>query len=239
MVKAVHLDNSDQVTDQAEKAKKTGKSSFKGAKTGFEGREAEIGKAVQLALKTMANSAGYQHESNDALVKARLQAMQFAKDMGIMDKYIEHDLKTMSPINERVGMVIEKTGDKAAALVGLCERTACHYHLVLETEAEPGKRTWKSPWGNVLNACKRMKMFDLTEQEIILAASLRRIKSLSEEPTHFIAAAFRALLHHGDEEAARPFLERIQLEHPETTRDFLIQHLLMMELEERGALKVS
>ena len=53
-----------------------------------------------------------------------------------------------------------------AALVGLCERTACHYHLVLETEAEPGKRTWKSPWGHVLDACKRLNMFDLTEQEI-------------------------------------------------------------------------
>jgi acyl-CoA hydrolase len=80
---------------------------------------------------------------------------------------------------------------------------------------------------------------DLTDQEILLAASLRRIKTLSEEPTQFIAAAVKALLHHGNEEAARPYLERIQLEHPETTRDFLIQHLLMMELEERGALKVS
>ncbi|MDP6436707.1 MAG: hypothetical protein QF790_08150 [Gammaproteobacteria bacterium] len=163
MVKAVHLDDSDQV---AEVAKHPSSSSFKGVKTGFEGREDAIGKAVQMALKTMANSAGYQHEMNDALVKARLHAIQFAKDMGIMDKYVEHDIKTMAPINERVGQIIAKTGDKEAALVGLCERTACHYHLVLETEAEPGKRTWKSPWGNVLNACKRLNMFDLTEQEI-------------------------------------------------------------------------
>ena len=80
---------------------------------------------------------------------------------------------------------------------------------------------------------------DLTPQELALAASLRKIKSLSEEPGQFISAAFKALLHRGDEEAARPFLERIHLEHPETTRDFLIQQLLMMELEERGLLKVS
>jgi len=166
MVRAVHLDDSQQLEDQAKAAAKTGKSSFKAAKTGFEGREAEIGKAVQLALKTMANSAGYQHEMNDALVKARLQAMQFAKDNGLMEQYVEHDIKTMRPINTRVGMVIEKTGDKEAALVGLCERTACHYHLVLETETEPGVRRWKSPWGTVLNACKRMEMFDLTEEEI-------------------------------------------------------------------------
>jgi len=166
MVKAVHLDDSQKLEDQAKAAAKTGKSSFKAAKTGYEGREAEVGKAVQLALKTMANSAGYQHEMNDALVKARLQAMQFAKDNGMMEEYVAHDVKTMSPINTRVGMVIEKTGDLEAALVGLTERTACHYHLVLETEAEPGLRRWKSPWGNVLNACKRMEMFDLTEEEI-------------------------------------------------------------------------
>lgn len=163
MVQAVHLDDSQQLS---EVVNKPGKSSFKAAKTGFEGREAEVGKAVQLALKTMANSAGYQHEMNDALVKARLQAMQFAKDQNMMAEYVAHDVKTMSPINKRVGMVIEKTGDKEAALVGLCERTACHYQLVLETHAEPGKRQWKSPWGTVLKACERMQMFDLTEQEI-------------------------------------------------------------------------
>ncbi len=80
---------------------------------------------------------------------------------------------------------------------------------------------------------------DLTEQEVALGASLRKIKALSEEPGHFISASFKALMHRGDEEAARPFLERIHLEHPETTKDFLIQQLLMMELEERGLLKVS
>lgn len=162
MIQAVHLDDSQQISEVA----KQPKSSFKAAKTGFEGKEAIVGKAVQLALKTIANSAGYQHEMNDALVKARLQAIQFAKDMGIMDKYVEHDIKTMAPINTRVGKIIESTDDKEAALVGLCERTACHYQLVLETEAEPGKRTWKSPWGHVLAPSKRLGMFDLTEQEI-------------------------------------------------------------------------
>jgi acyl-CoA hydrolase len=80
---------------------------------------------------------------------------------------------------------------------------------------------------------------DLTEQEMALGASLRKVKELSEEPGSFIAAAFKAVLHHADEEAARPYLERIHLEHPETTRDFLIQQLLLLELEERGLLKVS
>jgi len=79
----------------------------------------------------------------------------------------------------------------------------------------------------------------LTEQERALGASLRKIKSLSAEPGHFVAAAFKALLHKADPAAAKPFLERMQLEHPETTKDFLIQQLLLLELEERGVLKVS
>ena len=80
---------------------------------------------------------------------------------------------------------------------------------------------------------------DLTREEMALGASLRKIKELSEEPAHFLATAFRALLHHPDEEAAQPFLERVHLDHPGTTREFLIQQLLLLELEERGLLKAS
>lgn len=80
---------------------------------------------------------------------------------------------------------------------------------------------------------------ELTDKELVLGASLRRIKLLSEEPHHFITATFKALLHKANPDVAKPFLELVQLEHPETTRDFLIQQLLLLELEERGVLKVS
>jgi len=79
----------------------------------------------------------------------------------------------------------------------------------------------------------------MTEQEVALASSLRHIKALSEEPAHFIAATVRALFHKADPEAAKPFLERIALEHPDSTRDFVTQQLLLLELEERGLLKVN
>ena len=79
---------------------------------------------------------------------------------------------------------------------------------------------------------------ELTDQELALAASLRKIKALSEEPGHFISRRSKPSCT-GRPDAAKPFLERIQLEHPETTKDFLIQQLLLLELEERGPLKVS
>ncbi|NQX89286.1 MAG: acetyl-CoA hydrolase [Halioglobus sp.] len=80
---------------------------------------------------------------------------------------------------------------------------------------------------------------ELTEQERALVASLRAIKALSREPTTFVSETVRALLHRSDPEAARPFLERVQLEHPGSTREFLMQQLLLLQLEEHGVLKVS
>ncbi len=78
----------------------------------------------------------------------------------------------------------------------------------------------------------------LTPEEVTLSASLRRIKALSEEPTHFLKEIVRALWHRGDKEAARPWLERIQLMHPDSSKEFIVQQLLMLELEEHGLLKV-
>jgi hypothetical protein len=80
---------------------------------------------------------------------------------------------------------------------------------------------------------------ELTEQEQALSASLRRIKALSDEPAAFLRQAFRALLHQGDAEAARPYLERIQLEHPDSSKEFIIQQLLLLELEQMGLLKAG
>ncbi len=80
---------------------------------------------------------------------------------------------------------------------------------------------------------------ELTDAEIALSASLRRVRAMADDPGRMLATAFRALLHREDEEAARPWLERIELEHPATPREFLIQQLLLLDLEEKGLLKVS
>ena len=76
-------------------------------------------------------------------------------------------------------------------------------------------------------------------EEIALADSLRKVKALSEEPGEFVYTMLRALVHRADEQRAQPFLERIGLEHPHSSKEFLIAQLLMLELEENGYLKVS
>lgn len=77
---------------------------------------------------------------------------------------------------------------------------------------------------------------DLTEQELALGTSLRKIQTLSGEPRQFVATAIKALFHKVDPEAARPFLQRMQLERPSTIKNFLIQKILLLDLDERGLL---
>ena len=134
--------------------------------SGFEGYELELGKSINVVLRTLSNHAGYAHEINDALVKAHLNAIQFAKDKGMLADYIAHDVQTMKPINERMKNIIRKTGETEIALVGLFDRTACHFQLALENQAEPGVRRWKEPFGHVLKQCRKIGQFDLTEEEI-------------------------------------------------------------------------
>lgn len=134
--------------------------------SGFEGRETELGLSMSILLKMLGNHAGYAHEMNDPLVKAHLLAIQFAKNKGELRQYVEHDIKTMLPINLRMKQLIEKTGNKEIAIIALFDRTACHYALALTSTGEGRKRSWKSPFGHVLTQCRKIGQFDLTEQEI-------------------------------------------------------------------------
>ncbi len=58
-----------------------------------------------------------------------------------------------------------------------------------------------------------------------------------EQPAHLLRAVIRSFMTDVDEEQARPYLERIGLAHPDTPKDKLLQHLLLLELEERGVLR--
>ena len=135
--------------------------------TGMEGREKDLAKAMQMLVKTIKIQQPYPHDTNDALLKAHLNAIQFAKNQGLLEELIAHDSKTMEPILKRCKAMIEKTGNKELALVMNFERTGCHFQMVLETENEPGKRTFIFPFKKVLNAAKKLGQFDLTEEEIL------------------------------------------------------------------------
>lgn len=78
---------------------------------------------------------------------------------------------------------------------------------------------------------------DFTAEEIALGKSLKDIKAIMSNPRSMVKAVIRSFVHKVDAEEAKPFLERLNLTHPETAKDKILQHLLLLELEENGYLK--
>lgn len=134
--------------------------------SGFEGREDELGQAMSMVIKTLNQTLPYPHHVNDALIKAHLGAIQFAKNNDMLEQYVEHERKMMEPVNFRMRKLIKDTGNKELALEAMFDITECHYQLVLDTKIEPGKRTWISPFKGNLEACVRIGQMDLTEEEV-------------------------------------------------------------------------
>jgi hypothetical protein len=134
--------------------------------SGFEGREALLGQAMSMVIKTLSQTQPYQHQVNGALVLAHLGAIQFAKNHGLLEEYIEHDRRMMEPVNFRIKKLIAETGNKELALEAVFDITECHYQLVLDTKIESGKRTWVSPFKTSLEACVRIGMMDMTEDDV-------------------------------------------------------------------------
>lgn len=149
--------------------------------SGFEGREALLGQAMSMVIKTLNQTEPYQHQVNGALVLAHLGAIQFAKNNGLLSEYVEHDRKMMEPVNLRIKKLIEETGNKELALEAVFDITECHYQLVLDTRVEPGKRTWVSPFKTSIEACTRIGMTDMTEADIHNLWTRPRLEAYAED----------------------------------------------------------
>lgn len=129
-------------------------------------QQAMLGLAVAKAIKTISNDTPYQHEMNDALVKAQLTTLQFAKDNNMLPALVDHEVKTQSPMLIRVGKMIQAGGSPELGIIALTERTACFYQLVQLYERNGMTIRWKAPYGNVLAATSRLGQHNLTEAEI-------------------------------------------------------------------------
>lgn len=106
------------------------------------------------------------------------------------------------------------------------------------------KENYPEKLGGILKVAREKGLFppfplgsDFTDEEIALGKSLKDLKSLMAHPRQMIKAVIRSFVHKVDEQEARPFLERISLDHPDSTKDKILQHLILLELEENGYLK--
>jgi hypothetical protein len=132
----------------------------------FSGREDMLGGAMTQVVRTLNHNQGYQHEMNDALVKMTLDHIMFAKRHGMLRQLIEDDILSQRQQLERVARLIERGGSRDLALVAIFEQTACFFQLVDRHERAPGRVSFRSPYGTVLRETTRMKIHDLTEQEL-------------------------------------------------------------------------
>ena len=135
--------------------------------TGIEGREVDVAESMQVLVRTMQIQIPHPHDMNDALLKAHLTAIQFAKNNGMLEQYVQHDRETMQPLLDRTKNMIDKTGNKELALVMIFERTGCFFQMCLDAKIEPGKRTFTFPFKKVLDAATRLGQFDMTEKELL------------------------------------------------------------------------
>lgn len=132
----------------------------------FTGREQELGHGVATVVRTLNVTSPYQHEINDALVKMTLTYIQFARDQGLMDKMLDHEIATEMPMLMANRRRVEQSGDLGIALMAVTERTACFYQLALEVKRGPNQISYKSPFGTVLAITNKLGQHSMTEQEV-------------------------------------------------------------------------
>jgi hypothetical protein len=137
-----------------------------GARRPFEGREEELGKAIGLAIRTLKDAMPYQHEMNDALVKMHLNSVQFAKNAGLSQQYVEHDVRSMGPTLQRIRAAIQASGNGELALSGIFDGSSAFYQLCLDLEESSGMRRFTFPFSTVLAISRKIGQFDMTDAEV-------------------------------------------------------------------------
>lgn len=146
----------------------------------FTGREEALGLAVSTVIKTLNHNLSYQHEMNDALVKMTLTHIQFAKNKNLVKEAVAEDVEQQKMQLLRVKRLMDKTGNKDLAIVAIFEQTTCFFQLVDHTKRAPNTVTYKSPYSTVLDQTVRMGIQDLTEKEIHENWTIPRMKAYAE-----------------------------------------------------------
>lgn len=146
----------------------------------FTGREEALGFATSTVIKTLNHNSGYQHEMNDALVKMTLTHIQFAKNKNLLKEAVTEDVEQQKIQLLRVKRLMEKTGNKDLAIVAIFEQTTCFFQLVDRTKRAPNTITYKSPYNVVLEQTVRMGIQDLTEKEIHENWTIPRMKAYAD-----------------------------------------------------------
>jgi hypothetical protein len=98
----------------------------------------------------------------------------------MLKQLIEDDILSQRQQLKRVRGLIDRRGSRDRALVAIFEQTACILQLVDRHQRAPGTVTFKSPYGTVLRETVRLKIHDLTEQEIHEIWTIPRMQAYAQ-----------------------------------------------------------
>ena len=160
----------------------------------------------------------------------------------VVTEYGIADLR--SKTDEEIGIALVKVADsrfQGELIAALKKAGKLHQDYQLP---EAYRANYPEKIASILGEWRKKGLFpafplgsDFTSEEVALGKSLKDIKSLMSNPRSMVKAVIRSFVHKVDAEEAKPFLERLNLTHPDSTRDKILQHLLLLELEENGYLK--
>ncbi len=75
---------------------------------------------------------------------------------------------------------------------------------------------------------------DLTDDELVLAKTLKALKGRLSKPGGAIGAIKQAIQTHSVPDTAKPYLERLQLLEPRTLQEKMVRKLIIAELTAEG-----
>ncbi|MCS7003144.1 MAG: hypothetical protein NZ518_09880 [Dehalococcoidia bacterium] len=133
--------------------------------TGLEGRELEFGRAMRSMIQIFQEQLPYEHQFNDALVKAILTGFEFARKHNLVAEWTQHQIETLHPVLKRVKAIMERSGDAEMAMVGVFDRPSCHVQLLEYTEKERGARTFPCPFKRVYDQSSKLGQHNFTLEE--------------------------------------------------------------------------
>lgn len=75
---------------------------------------------------------------------------------------------------------------------------------------------------------------DLTDDELVLAKTLKALKDKLSRPRGTIGVINQAIKTHSVPDTAKPYLERLQLLNPKTLQEKMVRKLIIAELTAEG-----
>ncbi len=114
----------------------------------------DIDAAIKAYYMTYDSTTPYNHKFNETITKHQLRSLQFYIINGLENDYVDHYLKLMDPVFNRIKDLAENQGAEKV-LENMFENTSASYQLFERIDIQQGKRAMPCPYKQMLEYCKK------------------------------------------------------------------------------------